>query len=844
MKKVYYLLATILGPIGAMAQQVELIATTQYGGIDGAGVIFKTNGTTANQTLLYNFVVSNKASYSYNNGYSYSNGLVEANGKFYGMSPSGGYKNLGVIYEYDPASTQYTVKYQFSDTLPNTANNKGYLPLGGLMKADNGKLYGLTSKGGTKSGVLFEFDPTTGSYTKKVEFAEDGPYGTLMQANNGKLYGITNGGSYTKGGLFEYDITSNALSFVYNFTANDGYNNYGALIQAANGKLYGLSTDLGMPVSSGGLIYEFDIATKTFTKKFNLNSSTGTQPKGAFVEASNGKLYATTSSTSGNYGTLIEYDIANNTCTAVVKGSTSKGFLVSSTPTATSDGKIIGLISYYGGTKYGGGIFQFDPSTGVYSQVIDVNITDSYYNHFGQLLKASNGKYYGLCANASNASDGGLMEYDLSNNSYKALFTFNAKAQGANPKGNLCRHSNGKYYGTTSKGGAFGQGVIFEYDPMSNVLTKKFDFKAAASTGVFPAGDLTEGGNGLLYGNIIDGGAYQSGGIYSFDPSSSAFKLEASFQTAGKTAVPYSPMGALTKALNGKLYGLATGGGTAGWGMLYEFDPATSSITGKVSFDNSTNGYMDNKNYGKLLLASNGLLYGTNSTYLFSYNVGTTTLTPLLNMTASGNGNPGTDNPVGSIVEKNGYIYGALGVNSWIAAYRYEISTGNVLFKTNTTGDANGMNGGVCLGSDGKLYLLSMGLASNSLKGGKAFTIDENTLVMSAFLSIGGLKGDKALGTFTELSSVVTAVSDEQSNLTKDMISIAPNPNQGQFVLHVDPSFEQAQLMISDATGKVWVQKALNGSGNTIQESLPSGLYLLHLSKPNGQQAIQKIRVE
>jgi len=45
------------------------------------------------------------------------------------------------------------------------------------MQASNGKLYGMTSSGGSNnSGVLFEFDPATGTYTKKLDF--DGSNGS------------------------------------------------------------------------------------------------------------------------------------------------------------------------------------------------------------------------------------------------------------------------------------------------------------------------------------------------------------------------------------------------------------------------------------------------------------------------------------------------------------------------------------------------------------------------------------------------------------------------------------------------------------------------------------------
>ena len=65
------------------------------------------------------------------------------------------------------------------------------------MQASDGKLYGMTTDGGSNGhGVIFSFDPSTSIYTKLKDFDGlngCGPYGSLMQASDGKLYGMTVG---------------------------------------------------------------------------------------------------------------------------------------------------------------------------------------------------------------------------------------------------------------------------------------------------------------------------------------------------------------------------------------------------------------------------------------------------------------------------------------------------------------------------------------------------------------------------------------------------------------------------------------------------------------------------
>jgi uncharacterized repeat protein (TIGR03803 family) len=108
--------------------------------------------------------------------------MEAANGKLYGMTSQGGASNLGVLFEYDPTTATYTKKIDFDGT------TKGRYPYGSLMEATNGKIYGMTSSGGVfNKGVLFEFDPTTATYTKKLDYdgvnGQNPQYGHLIEVS-------------------------------------------------------------------------------------------------------------------------------------------------------------------------------------------------------------------------------------------------------------------------------------------------------------------------------------------------------------------------------------------------------------------------------------------------------------------------------------------------------------------------------------------------------------------------------------------------------------------------------------------------------------------------------------
>ena len=73
----------------------------------------------------------------------------------------------------------------------------------------------------------------------------------------------------------------------------------------------------------------------------------------------------------------------------------------------------------------------------------------------------------------------------------------------------------------TYDGGSNDAGVIFSFDPATSIYTKLLDLDY--NNGANPYGDLMQSSNGNLYGMTSTGGSYDYGVIFSFDPSSSTY---------------------------------------------------------------------------------------------------------------------------------------------------------------------------------------------------------------------------------------------------------------------------------------------------------------------------------
>jgi uncharacterized repeat protein (TIGR03803 family) len=165
--------------------------------------------------------------------------------------------------------------------------------------------------------------------------------------------------------------------------------------------------------------------------------------------------------------------------------------------------------------------------------------------------------------------------------------------------------ADGALYGTTLGGGAGGQGVVFR-------ITLAGDYSVVHSftgtDGGVPRARLTVGVDGLLYGTTQGGGSAGLGTVFKMDLQGHVTTL---YSFAGGPLDGAEPLGPVTFAQDGRLYGTTTAGGANGMGTVWRIGHKGHE---HVLHSFAADGVDGTQPWSGLLQASNGRFYGTTAT--------------------------------------------------------------------------------------------------------------------------------------------------------------------------------------------------------------------------------------
>lgn len=643
--------------------------------------------------------------------------LVEAiDGKVYGLHRSGGNEGIGSIFEFDPITQEYIIKYEFSDS-----GLMGHFPEGGMISLPDGRLLGTTSSGGLDdAGIIFSYIPGSSIIHLEANMASTtakGPSGQLLFASDGWVYGTTkDGGTLGLGTIFRFHPNTNQIQVVYDISdIGTGYSPSGGLCELADGKLYGFCKMGGE--TTHGVIYSFQLSTQEYqvVRSFNINGDFGYPVDGNGPILLNDTTFISVLGEGGSNGagSLMKWSISSVEPEFLYQFSTSTG--------ESTNGRIM---KHSNGNWYWLAL-NFDN----YAQLVEYNpiaesliiAQDSIVSGFllGQPFEHSSHQLVILSGNSSYSYGGEIHTYNpyTQNSSFIPL---NFKYDGAVPISPLCLASDGKYYGLCSIGASpinnLGYGAGFRFNPENQTYTKLFDFEGTVVRS--GSGAFVEGLPGKLYA-IVVGSQAGKPRIIQYDIVTGEMSVVVNFTNQDGDI----PSNGLFKASNGKLYGTTTNGGGGGSiGTLFEFDPATLQFTTRYRFNNQTIGAQP---YGSLIQVAPDKLLGTTlsggssisgTIYEFTLSTGAVVLKQTFTGT---NGSK----PYGGLVDGgDGIYYGTTsegGTANEGTIYSYDYATNSI--QTRASFGAFNLNHPHCnltKASDGWLYGITHGYGVNSDRGG------------------------------------------------------------------------------------------------------------------------------
>lgn len=491
-----------------------------------------------------------------------------------------------------------------------------------------------------------------------------------------------------------------------------------------NGRLFGVMSGAGE--RDAGIIYEYIPATNTYTRLVDLYTIGASRPKGAMVIFQN-KLYGVTSGTINDVdGVLYEYDPATNTLSKKYTFQYGSG-------TSPNTGLAVYNNKLYGVTLNDNVIYSFDPVNNTYAKLAGFN-SPLGFTVEGPLVPYNN-RLYGVASSGGLNSMGTLFEFNPTNNTItkKAdMSTVGLKA----PGGGLVRINN-KLYGGTWQGGVNNAGAIFEYDITQNTLVKKIDMLPVNGQAFYSQFLLY---NNKIYGLTAYGGTSDDGVLFEYDPAANTYLKKVNFNASTTGSHPASPL----VVLNDRFYSVTFGGGAAGAGVLFEYNPVINGITPKINLSTSVTGHLPK---GKLTHYS-GKLYGIaehggadNKGVIFSYDLATGTYAVRKHFTTA-TGYPSTvASDQGGMTLYNNKLYGVLKSSNSIGGVLYEFDplSDNYTIKHYFSEATGYLPEGVPVVYNNKLYGVTLSGGSNNQ--GVLYEYDLATQTYAVRVTFGGSFG-------------------------------------------------------------------------------------------------------
>ena len=383
--------------------------------------------------------------------------------------------------------------------------------------------------------------------------------------------------------------TTNYASFLITATTPSTGSNYPQSI------FPGLVTNPGASCTGSGT----GVSTGGETPLYGFSGGAdGANPFAGLTLGTDGNFYGTTyQGGASNDGTVFKIT-PGGTLTTLHSFSGTDGEYPHGVLALGADGSFYGT-TYQGGAGNDGTVFKITPSGTL--TMLHAFAGDDGLDPLAGLVLGTDGNFYGTTSNGGSGGSGGTVFNITPSGTFTLLHSFVGNSGGSGSSASLVVGTDGNFYGTTTGGGAGGDGTVFKITP-SGTLTTLHSF--SSSDGAFPQAGLAVGSDGNLYGTTYIGGTGNNGTVFEITPSGTLTTLH--FFTGSDGMNPWAPM---MLGADGNLYGTTFYGATYGLGTVFSVS-TTGTVTSIYSFGSAASGAQP---VAGLVQGNDGDLYGTTS---------------------------------------------------------------------------------------------------------------------------------------------------------------------------------------------------------------------------------------
>ena len=229
--------------------------------------------------------------------------------------------------------------------------------------------------------------------------------------------------------------------------------------------------------------------------------------------------------------------------------------------------------------------------------------SDGAYPYAG-LARDGKGNLYGTTYYGGSSNFGAVFKVDTKGTE-SVLYSFTNGTDGGYPYAGLIQDKAGNLYGTAYHGGVSSYGVVFKVDT-KGAESVAYNFTGGTTDGCYPYGGLLQDKAGNLYGTTKNCGTSDQGTVFKLSKAGKETVLH-SF-AGGSSDGAYPLYTSLLMDKTGNLYGITSGGGTAGYGVVYKLSKkGTLTVLHSFAGGKADGCYA----YGTPAMDKTGNLYGT-----------------------------------------------------------------------------------------------------------------------------------------------------------------------------------------------------------------------------------------